>query len=147
MRPVPLPGVWAADMRFDFLAGAISIDEMRYVAVAAVRGPAPDLRTGELMTAPQLCELAPLTPDSVRALSDDEVLMLLEEHSLQVIAGTTEKLAPPGWLTIMPLVMGKFRSRAAAGLTEAKVSDEARELHRWVEAAAPHHHAPSRVGN
>lgn len=49
-----LPGVWAADYRFDFLHDAVSLDGARYIAVRAAYGAAPevDLTQGDAEVPP-----------------------------------------------------------------------------------------------
>jgi hypothetical protein len=147
MRPercvdrVVIPGVWAADMKFDFCNNSLRIGDLRYVAVQATRGPAPDLGLTAQSAVHRI--LPPITEESVRDLGDDEVLLLLEEHARRVIEGPDGRLIAPGKISLLPIIRGKMRHRANRGELLLTLSAEALWLANWIASKVTLHQTPT----
>ncbi len=148
--PRAIPGVWAADMRFDFAKDVVSIEQARYVAVRAVRGPGPgpedEMQADRTARAPEPPSATPpLTPESVRGLTDEEVIVLLEEHARRVVEDESMRVLDPGItkVSFMPLILRKMRSRAETGQMLDTLVAEAAELERWIQGKAPSHQTPT----
>lgn len=148
--PRAIPGVWAADMRFDFAMDAVSIEQARYVAVRAVRGPGPgpedEMQADRTAAAPEPpSATAPLTPESVRDLTDEEVFVLLEEHARRVVQNADAQLLAPATIKVsmMPLLRHKMEHRAANGELEPSLAAEATALAAWIRTKVPSHQVPT----
>jgi hypothetical protein len=139
---VPIPGVWAADMKFDFCANSVRVGGPRYVAVKVVFGPAP--AGGQVATAGRVGS-PPITPKTVRDLSDEEVLLLLEEHARRVVEIAEYRALDPGItkVSFMPIILRQMRARAAAGKLLPTWTAEAAELAKWIQQKAPSHQVPT----
>ncbi|WP_431285591.1 hypothetical protein ACQW02_12645 [Humitalea sp. 24SJ18S-53] len=84
----------------------------------------------------------PITAETVDLLSDDEVLVLLENHAMRVIHGDA-KLMPPGKISLMPIVAGKLRHRAEANALLDTLAAESLWLTTWIESKIQLHQTPS----
>ena len=143
-----IESIWAADFEFDFHLGRIKIEETTYVAIVANRGRSPEpvntFRGPPSSTLPGQARQQ-ITPETVRALSDDEVLVLLEEHARRVVENAHYKALDPGItnVTFMPLILRKMRARAAAGELHDTVRSEAAALEEWIQLKVPSHQVPT----
>ena len=143
-----IESLWAAEFEFDFHVGRIRVGDAAYVGVVAVRGPAPD-EVDVANVTPSPNSKAPvitqITQTTVRDLSDEEVLLLLEEHARRVVANETYKTLDPGItkVTFMPLILRKMRARAAAGELLDTMRAEAAALATWIQQKAPSYQTPT----
>jgi hypothetical protein len=143
-----IESAWATDFEFDFYAGRVGVGDEAYVAVVAIRGPAL-LTMDEALAAPQPSVHSPaitqITQEIVRDLSDDEVLLLLEEHARRAVENTEFKALDPGItkVSFMPLILRKMRARSAAGALLDSLGDEAAALENWIQQKAPSHQTPT----
>jgi hypothetical protein len=136
----PIPGVWAVDLEFDFFRDVVTIGmTRRYVAVTASRSAPVSAPQAEPLAAPKVT----CTPDIVPELDDETILALLEENAKRVIADPTAKLHPPGRLSVMPLIQGKMRHRAAHGELLSGIGAESKWLHKWASSRISLHSVPS----
>lgn len=146
---VPIPAVWAADLVFDFERNILSRKGRHYTAIRASQHPfpAPSAPVQHEAATPQASqpELGPITPETVPNLSDEEVLLLLEEHARRVIAKDELKALDPGItkVSFMPLILRKMRARAEAGELRGSLTKEAAELETWIHDKAPSHQTPT----
>lgn len=146
--PSIIESAWAADFKFDFHAGRIKVGDAEYVGVIAVRGPAPkQVDAGIAASSSNVHDRAipEITPETARELSDEEVLLLLEDHARRVVEKGDYKALDPGItkVTFMPLLLRKMRARADAGELLASMKAEAFELEKWIQEKAPSHQTPT----
>ena len=141
VEPELIPSGWAADFVFDFARGAINVAKYRYTAVVcslsswiAAQPPAASISS-------TAAELKTLRPEDVPDLDNDTLLLLLNEHLRRVIGGGT-KLIAPGKVSLVPLILGKMKARAANGELEATQAAESRWLHAWLKEAVPNWQTP-----
>jgi hypothetical protein len=138
--PQLIPGVLAADCQFDFDSNTVTVDEQRFVSVVASRTP--------FLNAPSAAEQAarsssPITSETIRAFTDDEVMLLLEDHARRVIAGPDSKLIAPGKISLLPIVAGKLRHRAENGELLDTTAAETRWLAEWIASKVTLHQVPT----
>jgi hypothetical protein len=139
--PSSLQSAWAADFQFDFHAGRVSVGVDTYVAVAAVKGLAPALPTGETMAAGRA--IPPITEDNVRELADDEVLLLLEDHARRVVENHEAPLIQPSKVSFGPIILRKMRLRAERGELLGTLTAETQMLAAWIQGKSPSHLTPT----
>jgi hypothetical protein len=137
--PTPIPNAWAADCSFDFDRDRVAIGERVYGAVTVSCTPSV---AAIINSAPHSAAPGPITAESARRLTDDEVLLLLEEHALRAIKGPDAKLIAPGKISLMPFVARKMRERAESGALLLTPRAEARYLAEWIAEKAPTHQTP-----
>jgi hypothetical protein len=142
-EPQPIPGAWAADFAFDFPASVLMIRDMRFGSVTVSRNR-PAAAAGPAVVAAGLSR-AEITANNVRDLTDDEVLVLLEDHARRVVDNNEFKALDPGItkVSLMPLILRKMRARAAAGELMDSLAGEAAELETWVQEKAPSYQSPT----
>lgn len=133
-------GDWAADLDFDFVNNTVSGLGQRYVAVQAWHGglpqsAAPDPR-GPI-------ETDAITTESVRKLTDDEILFLLEDYARRVVEDPATRLTMPAKVSFMPIVLRKLRHRFSIGEAIETLAGEAEALEAWIREKAPSHQTPS----
>jgi hypothetical protein len=145
--PRAIPGVWAADMRFDFAFDAVSVDGARYVAVRAVHGPEPEgeepAGVAAAAPAPAAVPVAGITPEQAAELDPATVAALLEAHAEHVRLGLRVELAPPGKASPLALAASMMVHRAKTGALCPTMAEEADWLEAWVTKVAPSY---SRLG-
>ena len=102
-KPRNIPGVWAAECAFDFKANCVNVAKMRFVPVTAshlyVEDAFDEVSSVVRSTSGQPKQVvglsAPITEESVRHLTDEEVLVLLEDRARRVVEGPDAALFPP----------------------------------------------------
>jgi hypothetical protein len=142
-----LRGVFAAEFKFNFSGNTLQLGKKRYTAITASRtppAPKPIVPDSPASTAPTAREMiaTAITPETVKDLSSETILALLEENAKRVIADPTAKLFPPGKLTVMPLIQGKMRHRAAQAELLTTLAAEAAWLHDWASSRVELHSVP-----
>jgi hypothetical protein len=80
--PEPIPGAWATHCSFDFNRDQVTAGERVYGAVMVSRTPPVP---AVINSAPHSMTPEPITAESVRDLTVDEMLLLLEEYHQRVI--------------------------------------------------------------
>jgi hypothetical protein len=133
-------GDWAADLDFDFVNNAVSGLGQRYVAVQAWCGGLPPSAEPDR---PRLVEIDAITTDSFRKLTDDDVLILLEEYARRVVEDPASRLTMPVKPSFMPIILRKLRYRFATGEAIETLDAEARALAAWIKEKAPSHQTPA----
>jgi hypothetical protein len=133
-EPRPIPGVWAADCRFDFLQDIVFVGDMRFVAVTAAGGPMAEKRQ---VAGPADAQLAPLLPERVADLDPDTVAALLEAHADHVRRGLRIQLLPPGKASPLALAASMMRHRGLTGALYDTLEAEAEWLAVWLARVAP----------
>ena len=138
-EPQALPGAFASVYKFDFDRNALSLDKKRYVAITVSRTPSVwagienlSKRSGR-----------ELTPDVLPTLTDDQILLLLEEHAKRVVESKAPNMFPPGKISLMPIIQRKMKWRAEQGLLLCSIAAEATMLAEWIKEALPSHQTPS----
>ena len=145
----PIPQAWASDAKFDIPRGTIEVVGRRYVSVRASRIPPPVDMSQETAAAALVGREAgparrqPITQDTIVALSDDEILLLLEEHAKRVINSPDAKLVEPGKISLIPIVRRKMVDRATRGELLPSLAAEALFLARWIAGKVEHFSTPS----
>ena len=130
-----IPSQWAIEFQIDALRDVIRHRKSKYVVVRAESAndqPAVDQPVVVAPAEPTKGRLPTITAENIRALTDDEVLVLLEDHARRVIEGPDGMLLPPGKTPLLPLARGKMRHRADHGELLPTLSAEAAWLHNWV---------------
>jgi hypothetical protein len=115
------------DMRF----GSVTVSRTRPAA-------APD----PAMVAAGLSR-AEITAANVRDLTDNEVLVLLEDHARRVIEGPDAPLIAPGKISLLPIIRGKMQHRAERGELLPTLSAESRWLADWIASKLAWHQLPT----
>ena len=141
MAPEGIPGVWAAECNFDFKENTLTVAKRRFVAVKASRRPPAEMHLEN--AAGGIGPRPTITADNVGTLSDEEVLILLEDHARRVVEGPGARLIPAGKISLMPIIKRKMLQRHKAGVLEDKLVAEARILAGWIAAKAPSHQVPT----
>ena len=146
----PLPGLWAADFDFNFAFDRVKVGGDAWVAIVAVRGPEPAVPAAGakgLATAVATAErmLPTITAATVRELTDDEVVELLEDHARRVVERVDAKLltATTIKVSMVPIILRKLEHRAAAGEMQSTLAAEATDLAAWIRSKVPSHQAPT----
>ena len=146
--PKPIPQAWASDAKFDLKRGVIEVAGRRYASVRVSRNP-PLTETCQEAAAAALvrreagpASRQPITADNIAELSDDEILLLLEEHAKRVISSPGAKLIAPGKITLIPIIRRKLVARADAGDIMTTKGAECRYLARWIAEKVEHFATP-----
>jgi hypothetical protein len=141
----PIPGAWASDAQIDFHVSALTIGDVRYSAVEIaersddVRAQAPISElTHRDRTTPE-----PITAESVRRATTEELVLIHEELYQRVIKEPDAKVMAPGKTSVMPLVARMMRERAASGALLPTRKAEALYLAKWIKEKAPTHQTPT----
>ena len=142
-----IPRGWAADFLFDFRKGTIKAGPVRFGAIECSQVPwISAMATVDPVAAPTPAPLSTaawvktLRPEDLPDLDDETVLALLNEHTDRVIKNGSQ-LIGPGKVSLLPLILGKMKARAANGELEPKQADEFRWLAIWIREVAPEWHA------
>ena len=140
-RPQSIPGVWASELKFDLVNDVIDFQRKRFVSVH-ISESAPESET----EAPALLggRLPPITLDNMRDLSDDEVLLLLEEHARRVVENSDSRLIDPQKVSFGPILLRKMRLRGERGEMNLVLAREAEELGVWLRTKIQSHSIPTR---
>ena len=145
---VVIPGQWATDFAFDALKSTVTLWSVRYlnVLVGEKGWFASDTALGpEPVVADFISDrLPPITSENLRDLTDDEVLLLLEEHARRVAEGPDAKLIAPGKISLMPIIHRRLRYRASLDQLEPKVTWEAAVLEAWIASRVQSHQTPTK---
>ena len=140
-----IPATWAFDLQIDAKSRSITAHGLRWTAVEcwldladagteaverAVTDPVPP--------APR----ATLQPEDVTSLTDEAILILLEEHAKRVVEGPEAKLIAPGKISLLPIIKHKMEHRAAQGVLLPKLADEVEVLADWIASKVKSHPVP-----
>ncbi|NOG71276.1 hypothetical protein [Roseicella sp. DB1501] len=132
---VEVPSVWIFDLTVDVAVGAVSGHGHRFTAVRV---------SSHRLDGEKLPPLGSrITVENVGDLTDDEILLLLEEHAKRVIAGPDAKLIAPGKISLLPIVKGKMRARAENGELCTTLAAEASALEAWIRSKVTLHQFPT----
>lgn len=141
-EPEAIPNRWAAELTFDLGANVVERNAAKYLAVTVSKTPSP--WTAVQHPGPAAARTPsqhPLTGEAMRALTDDEVLDLLEENARRVVEHDA-RLLKPGRIVLTPIIHRKMVHRASTGMLEEQLTDEAAFLARWIADRLPSHHTP-----
>jgi len=139
--PVAIPNAWAANIAFDFDRNTARRGDRRYLAVTV--GQAPIAKTPEATADSPTPKRAAITEANVHELTDEEVLILLEDHARRVVEGPDAKLIAPGKISLLPIIRRKMLHRADTGETRETLNAEAHALADWIATKVPSHQAPT----
>lgn len=143
-----IPGAWISEGHLDFIANCFSIADQRFVAVVASRDYREDL-AAELSANHQSPlptdgrTVPPITDANIRSLSDDEVLLLLEDHARRVVESPDARLIAPGRISLMPILRRKMRHRHEHNESRETLAAEAQALADWIATKVPSHQVPT----
>jgi hypothetical protein len=137
-----IPQEWAADAAFDLARGVIEVDDMRFAGVTASLSRPAQIAANTSASASDR-SIPPITEDNVRDLTDDEVLLLLEDHARRVLASDDAELITPGRVSVMPLIKRKMQARATSGELLRSIGTETRVLADWISTRVPSHQVPT----
>lgn len=139
-----LPGQWAAEYRFDVLAGSLQVGEYRFVNVVVLPGPAdeealaaawPSAASVSRTKASSLTR--ELRVEDVAQLDPNVVAALLERHAEHVRTGLRKQLLPPGGASPMALIASMMQHRAKELTLLPTMAAEADWLSEWCGRVAP----------
>jgi hypothetical protein len=138
----PIPQAWASDAKFDLGRSAVEVVGRRYASVRASR-KAPDLTEAAAPVQAVSTSLPPITETSVRALMDDEVLLLLEEHGRRVVETDAGPFIQPSRVSFGPILLRRMHWRAENDQLCETLTAECTELIRWLKTKIEHHQIPT----
>ena len=142
-----LPAAWAADFKFEFGLGAITVGEYRFTEIAC----SLEDRTATVpnMTIAPTANPAALRPEDVSDLSDEMIVTLLEEHARRVVECPDAKLSAAAQASLMPLIKRKLLHRAKQNEVFPSLAEEMSWLADWIAEKAPSFHVPQAksIGN
>ncbi len=141
MARTQIPQAWASDATFTVGRGVIEVAGRRYVSVKASRS-APDLAETVERALAISNSLPPITEANVRALSDEEVLLLLEDHGKRVVENASP-LIQPSRVSFGPILLQRLRWRAEKGELCETLAAECAELTAWLKTKIVHHQIPT----
>lgn len=136
-----IPNTLAAELNFDFRRNTVSRGNQRYLAITASKTPS-SWAPVEQQIEDYARQLPPLDGRTVRELSDEEVLLLLEEHARRVVEGGSEMMTP-GRISLMPIIRRKMEFRAAQGELADSLAAECAILADWIFEKVPSHQVPT----
>ena len=139
--PVAIPSAWAADIAFDFDSNTARRGDRRYLAVTV--GQAPIAKTLQATAVAPASKREAITEANVHQLTDEEVLILLEDHARRVVETPDAELITPGKISLLPIIRRKMLHRATMGETRETLGAEADALAKWIAAKVPSHQAPT----
>lgn len=131
-----IPGLWASNLKLDFLKSHITIQGRQYATVRVSRTPIS-------INASIACDMGTAAPpnwafETMGEWSDDQVLALFEEHVRRVIESEPAKLsAAYRRLSLMPVIIRKMRARFKDKDNENSLKAEAQVLAVWIKQKAP----------
>ena len=140
-QPEAIPNFWAAELTIDTIRNAVTRGERRYLAVTVSRRPSPWAPL-EGRTEPVAAPRTAITSASVRELSDDEVLLLLEDHARRVVEDNADLIAPAK-ISLMPIIRRRMEYRAANGGLASSLAAECRVLADWIGDKVRSHQTPT----
>jgi hypothetical protein len=144
-----IPGVWAADLRFEFQRNVVEVDAARYVAITASYGLAsadiPPASIAEPANAVGQAAEAPreVTAENVGELSDEEVLVLLDEYARRVAEVEKSNLKLPVKVSFIPILRRKLQRRFELGENAPTLGAEAAALESWIKGKVDGHQTPT----
>ena len=133
--PRPISSAWAFEFEFDLFADAVTIAHRRF---ADVRVSKLNLVVAVVSPARPAGRLPPITPENLRDLTDDEVLLLLSDHAERVVRSKDGALIHPGKVTLLPIVRSKMRYRSDMGELLGTLTAECLFLSKWIADKAAH---------
>ncbi len=151
-EPETIPAAWLSDAELEIGRSAIAIGNFRFANVTVLRAPAIPIGAADDGTESHRAHammpatpggIPPITAENYRDLSDDEVLLLLEEHARRVIRSPDAKLIAPGKISLMPIIKHKMIARADDGDILTSLAAESRFLAQWIADKVSHHQTPT----
>ena len=148
-----IPAGIAANLNIDAPSGSVFVGAVTpfYTAVTVWRAGVTltDIVAASAMpeaiaaTAASDRPLPPITDANVRALTDDEVFLLLEDHARRVVESPDAKLIAAGKISLMPIIRRKMLHRHNTGAMEDTLITETTVLANWIATKVPSHQAPT----
>lgn len=135
----------AAVLNIDPPSGSISIglSGERFLAVHVMRNGVCDANTGEEdAVAKRPIPPSPVTAETVSELTDDEIIVLLNEHIRRVVESRTPKMMARIKDVLQPIIEHRLDFRGKNGLLAETLNAEARELQSWIGVVANWHRVP-----
>ncbi len=120
---------YVLDFRHDSFGGHIQ----PYRLVRASRAPPQGLATPRP---------APIGAESVRDLTDEEILVLLEEYARRVVEEEGSKLQMPAKVSFIPIIRRKMAYRSRTGEMQSTLAAEAAALADWIKTKVNGHQTP-----
>lgn len=128
-EPQLIPGAWASELKFDLIGDAAMLPPRKFANVVVSRhSPAAIVVSPERPSG----AIPPITQENLRDLTDEEVLLLLNDHADRVIK-SGGMLIPPGKVTLLPIIRSKMRDRSAQGDLLEGISVESVWLSNWIK--------------
>jgi hypothetical protein len=148
-----IPADLAARMDIDPASGAVFVGASGsfYTAVTAWRGDVAPTNIDAAMTTADFSDgvpmvhagTIPITQTSVRELSDDEILALLDEHIRRVLESPGPKMMARVKDVLQPIIVRRLEARCRQGLMHDSLVAEAGELRSWISQVAQWHPLPA----
>jgi hypothetical protein len=146
-----IPGVWIASYVIDYKAGTLIGAGGQYVSVRLSAAPVAAEHSsaslaGAAASPPPLAASAPrgpITEAEARKLTDEDLVVLLEEYARRVVDEEGTELKMPVKVSFMPIIRRKMRHRAQAGELCDTLAAETRFLAAWIEGKIDGHQIPT----
>ncbi len=135
---ISIPVAWVPVLRVSVAEEVIGVGDQLYgdILVSDHPWPAPRFAGTDADPPPAV------TLVDVPALSDEMVLMLLEEHAERVVRNDS-RMMDPRRISLTPIILRKLEHRAQRGEMLDGVHVEAQALHAWVKARLVSFQVPS----
>jgi hypothetical protein len=159
LEPERIPSVWATDYSINPANSTIAGRHRRWLTVRASDSPfddvadsvspakaveqAPMANTQREVAASPTPKREAITEANVYELTDEEVLVLLEDHARRVVGTPDAKLITPGKISLLPIIRRKMLHRHAVGEARETLGAEADALAKWIATKVPSHQAPT----
>ena len=137
-----IPQAWASAGEIDNSRGTVSMGDIKFAAVTATRNV---LKVTEVDVSAAVASniMPPITEANVRALSDEEVLRLLEDHGRRVVEKDAGPLIQPSRVSFGPILLRRMRWRAESGELCGTLAAECAQLTEWLKTKISHHQIPT----
>jgi len=149
----PIPQAWASAAKIEVSNGTVTLGKMRYSGVkASLKPQEQEQETATLGdAAAATCnvsptELPPITEANMRSLTDEELLLLLEEHGRRVVQTSAMPLIQPSRVSFGPILIKRMQWNADQGLLASTFAGECAILVAWLRSKIEHHQIPTKRG-
>ena len=137
-----IPGLWASNLKLDFLKSHITIQGRQYATVRVSRTPIS-------INASIACDMGTSAPpnwafETMGEWSDDQVLALFEEYARRVVESESARLSKAySKVSLMPIILRKMKARFEGQENAISLKDEAIFLADWIKQKAPSFQTPA----
>lgn len=139
----PIPQAWASDASLDLARSALGFAGRRYVAVTASKEPPAETPSSASIIGVDQGSSRPITPDNVCDLSDDEIMLVLEELARRVVEEEDAPLLMPSRISFAPILRRRLHWEASQGSLRSTLGAQAKVLETWLREKVTSHQTPT----